>query len=433
MNKRVAVHVLGCKVNQYEVEAIKEIFKNRGYQIVDFDDQADVYIVHTCTVTHLSDRKSRQFIRKAIKKNPDAIVAATGCYAQVSPEEIEKIQGVDVVLGTKDRYKIVDMVEKAHKDKQIKLVTDSKANREFEELPVVKPSRARAFLKIQEGCDRFCTYCIVPYARGPVKSRAFKNTIDEVKNLINEGYQEIVLTGVHTGTYGKDLLHNENLFTLVEEIVKINGLKRLRISSLDPDDISEELLKLMTENDLICPHYHIPLQSGDDHILKKMGRRYNLNDYRELTNKIRDKRPDAAITTDVIVGFPGEDENNFENTMNFIKEISFADLHVFKYSPRKGTPAAEYPGQVASHIKTQRSNLLIALANELWQEYAQLFLGKIKEVLVETKSQGYWEGHTDNYLKVKFIDEGKEDLTGSIIPVYLEKIGEEKFITGLRR
>ncbi|WP_277995558.1 tRNA (N(6)-L-threonylcarbamoyladenosine(37)-C(2))-methylthiotransferase MtaB [Desulfitibacter alkalitolerans] len=427
--KKVAVHVLGCKVNQYEIEGIKELFRERHYKIVDFDEKADVYVIHTCTVTHLGDRKSRQYIRKAVKNNPHAIVAVTGCYAQVSPQEVEKIEGVDIVLGTRDRKEIVDVVEKCQKGRQIKRISDSMLNKEFEELPVFKPSRARAFLKIQEGCDRFCTYCIVPYARGPIKSRDFHNTILEIENLVNNGFQEIVLTGVHLGTYGKDLGKGINLFYLLSELVKISGLKRLRISSLDPDEIDTDLLELMTENEKICPHYHIPLQSGDDLILQKMGRKYTLDDYRRLVTDIRNKRPEAAFTTDVIVGFPGETEELFANTKEFIKEIGFADLHVFKYSPRKGTPAAKYPNQVSTEAKTQRSNELIELSNVLWANYAQGFLGRKAQVLVETKINTLCEGHTGNYLKVRF-EANQEDLIGKIISVKLEKIGQAKELLG---
>ncbi|KUO51427.1 MAG: tRNA (N(6)-L-threonylcarbamoyladenosine(37)-C(2))-methylthiotransferase MtaB [Desulfitibacter sp. BRH_c19] len=426
MDKKVAVHVLGCKVNQYEVEGIKELFKEKGYEIVDFAEKADVYLIHTCTVTHLGDRKSRQFIRKAVKNNPKAIVAVTGCYAQVSPKEVEEIEGVDIVLGTKDRRKIVEIVENAQKGNQLKFIADSNSNREFEELPIFKPSRARAFLKIQEGCDRFCTYCIVPYARGPVKSRDFNNTIAEIQQLVANGFQEIVLTGVHLGTYGKDLTDSKNLFYLINELVKIDKLKRLRISSLDPDDISLDLLNLMTQNEKICSHYHIPLQSGDEFILKKMGRRYTLDHYRKLVKDIRAKRPDAAFTTDVIVGFPGETEDHFTNSAEFIKEIGFADLHVFKYSPRKGTPAADYSNQVPSEIKTLRSSHLMKLSYELWKQYAGKFLGKEGQVLVENLSNNSWEGHTDNYLKTKFEKSLQQDITGEIVTVKLEKIGENK-------
>jgi len=429
--KKVAVHVLGCKVNQYEIEGIKELFRERDYEIVDFDEKAHVYIIHTCTVTHLGDRKSRQYIRKAVKNNPGAIVAVTGCYAQVSPNEVEQIEGVDIVLGTKDRSRIVDVVESCQKGQQVKHISDSMANNEFEELPDFKPSRARAFLKIQEGCDRFCTYCIVPYARGPVKSRDIHNTVSEIKSLVNQGFQEIVLTGVHLGTYGKDLGSEMNLYNLLSELVEISELKHLRISSLDPDEIHGDLLKLIIENEKICSHYHVPLQSGDNSILQKMGRRYTLDDYRKLIANIRYKRPKAAFTTDIIVGFPGETEGFFANTKEFIKEIGFTDIHVFKYSPRKGTPAAEYPEQVSSATKIQRSSELIELSNVLWREYAQLFLGGEIQVLVETNINNFWEGHTGNYLKVKFkADIG--NLTGKIIPVKLEEFGQGKEILGTR-
>ena len=437
--RKVAVHVLGCKVNQYEAEGIKELFRKRDYEIVDFDESADVYIVHTCTVTHPGDRKSRQYIRKAVNNNPHAIVAVTGCYAQISPQEVEQIEGVDIVLGTKDRAYIVDMIESCRNGQQIRHISDSMVNKKFEELPVFKPSRARAFLKIQEGCDRFCTYCIVPYARGPVKSRDFHNTVSEIESLVNRGFQEIVLTGVHLGTYGKELENKIDLYHLLGELVKINGLKRLRISSLDPDEIHDNLLQLMTENEKICPHYHIPLQSGDNSILKSMGREYTTEDYRKLITNIRHKRPEVAFTTDVIVGFPGETAELFANTKDFIREIGFADIHVFKYSPRKGTPAAKYPDQISSEAKSQRSNELIDMSGTLWLKYAQGFLGREVPVLVETevevkieskvgaKINKLWEGYTDNYIKVKFKAEmNREDLIGKIIFVKLENVKLEK-------
>ena len=421
MTKRAAVYVLGCKVNQHEAEAIKQLFKDAGYEIVPFKDWADVYVIHTCTVTHLGDRKSRQMIRRAHRNNINAIIAVTGCYAQTSPEEISGIEGVDLVIGSKERRRIVELVEKIDKTTTISLVSPRKELREFEDLPATSASTVRAFLKIQEGCQQFCTYCIIPYARGPVRSRYLKDTVSATRRLVGQGFKEIVLTGIHIGAYGQEM-DNLNLAALLKELVKVPGLKRLRVSSVDPNEINEELLNILTEEPVICPHYHIPLQSGSDTILNKMHRPYDTETYGRLVRNIRMKRPNAAITSDVMVGFPGETDECFKETMNFIRDVKFADLHVFKYSPRKGTPAAEFSNQVAAPIKDFRSKEIINLGQELWQSYASQFINRPKEVLVEQKMGSCWEGHTDNYLKIRF--EGPENLRGKFveaIPIEIKK------------
>ncbi|MBZ4686788.1 MAG: threonylcarbamoyladenosine tRNA methylthiotransferase MtaB [Clostridia bacterium] len=431
MKKKCAFHVLGCKVNQNEVEALKNIFRKEGYVVVPFHEKADVYVIHTCTVTHISDRKSRQFIRKAIKNNPEAVVAVTGCYAQVSPHEIAKIPGVDIIIGTKDRHRIVQLVEEVkEKNEILNLVDESKFYKEFEELPLANPDRARAFLKVQEGCDRYCTYCIIPYARGPVRSRDPESTITEVKKLVSQGYLEVVLTGIHTALYGKDFADEDvDLSWLIERLAKIDGLKRLRVSSIDPDDFTPRLLKVMTENPVVCPHFHIPLQSGDDRILKKMGRRYTTADYESLVEEIKKRKPGAAITTDIMVGFPGEDEEKFTNSYKFVEKMPFSDLHVFKYSKRQGTPAAKMKDQVEPAVKNERSEKLIKLAEGKFSHYAANFLGCWKEVLVERKLEnGYWEGHTDNYLPVQFSAHGDADLGCQLVNVCLKKVEGKKII-----
>lgn len=431
MKKKCAFHVLGCKVNQNEVEALKNIFRKEGYVVVPFHEKADVYVIHTCTVTHISDRKSRQFIRKAIKNNPEAVVAVTGCYAQVSPHEIAKIPGVDIIIGTKDRHRIVQLVEEVkEKNEILNLVDESKFYKEFEELPLANPDRARAFLKVQEGCDRYCTYCIIPYARGPVRSRDPESTITEVKKLVSQGYLEVVLTGIHTALYGKDFADEDvDLSWLIERLAKIDGLKRLRVSSIDPDDFTPRLLKVMTENPVVCPHFHIPLQSGDDRILKKMGRRYTTADYESLVEEIKKRKPGAAITTDIMVGFPGEDEEKFTNSYKFVEKMPFSDLHVFKYSKRQGTPAAKMKDQVEPAVKNERSEKLIKLAEGKFSHYAANFLGCWKEVLVERKLEnGYWEGHTDNYLPVQFSAHGDADLECQLVNVCLKKVEGKKII-----
>ncbi|CEP68233.1 Methylthiotransferase [Moorella glycerini] len=421
---RVALVSLGCKVNQNELEAIKHLFQAAGYEIVPFPEKADVYVVHTCTVTHISDRKSRQLIRRAVRANPEAVVAVTGCYAQVAPGEVLAIPGVDVVVGTRERQRLVEMVEKAReKGTPVNAVRAHEPGEAFEELPLVEVSRARAFLKIQEGCEEFCTYCIVPYARGPLRSRAPEAILAEVQRLVAAGYLEIVLTGVHTGAYGRDLAGGIDLAGLLKKLVRVPGLERLRISSIDPLDFTPALKAVLAGEEVICPHYHIPLQSGDDTILQKMGRRYTGRYYLELIASLRSKRPRAAFTSDVMVGFPGETEDQFQNTMAVVKEAALAAIHVFPYSPRRGTPAAAMPDQVAPDVKKDRERRLLQLGRRLARQYAREFLNETLTVLVERPlpgQPGVFEGHTGNYLTVAFPATG--DLIGRLVPVRLQEL-----------
>ncbi|KUK12144.1 MAG: MiaB-like tRNA modifying enzyme [Moorella sp. 60_41] len=421
--KRVALTGLGCKVNQNELEALKGLFRSAGYQVVPFEEPADVYVVHTCTVTHLSDRKSRQMIRRAVRNNPEAVVAVTGCYAQVAPEEIMGIPGVDVIVGTRDRARLVELVEEARRTgKVVNAVRQPEKGEAFEELPVTQVSRARAFLKIQEGCEEYCTYCIVPYARGPLRSRAPQRVVEEVQRLVAAGYQEIVLTGVHTGAYGRDLPGGVDLDYLLRQLLQVPGLGRLRLSSIDPLDFTPGLIRTLTEREGICPHFHIPLQSGDDFILRRMGRKYTAAQYLELLDRIRERRPRAAITTDIIVGFPGEKEEHFRRTLEVVQRAAFARLHAFPYSPREGTPAASMPDQVPAEVKKERMARLLDLGKSLEEAYAGDFLGETLDVLVEEQVQGeedLWEGHTGNYLVVRFRSPG--DWTGRLVPVVLEE------------
>ncbi|MGB9660888.1 MAG: tRNA (N(6)-L-threonylcarbamoyladenosine(37)-C(2))-methylthiotransferase MtaB [Moorellaceae bacterium] len=418
---RVALTSLGCKVNQNELEAFKGLFRSAGYEIVPFEDRADVYVVHTCTVTHLSDRKSRQMIRRALRNNPEAVVAVTGCYAQVAPEEVLGIPGVDVVVGTKDRSRVVELVEEARRTgKIINAVRELEEGEPFEELPVSQVHRARAFIKIQEGCEEYCTYCIVPYARGPLRSRAPELVVEEVRKLVAAGYKEIVLTGVHTGAYGRDAQQGIDLSYLLRQLLKLPGLGRIRVSSIDPLDFTPELIRTLTEEEKICPHFHIPLQSGDDFILQRMGRRYTSREYLHLLRLLRSGRPRAAITTDIIVGFPGEKEEHFRHTLEVAQEAAFARIHVFPYSPRAGTPAAAMPEQVEPEVKKERVARLRSLAKRLEEEYARSFLGEVMEVLAEemiSEKESLWEGHTGNYLTVVFAAAG--DWTGRLLPVRL--------------
>ena len=402
------------------------MFQNRGYWVVDFNQRADVCLINTCTVTHLGDRKSRQLIRRMIRNNPEALVVVTGCYAQTSSDEVMAIEGVDLVVGTQDRARIVDLVEMAGQQSgPINAVRDVFKNTKFEELPApVVTERVRAFLKIQEGCSNYCAYCIVPYARGPLKSRAFEDALAEAGSLVAMGFKEIVVTGIHIGAYGQDLGEKGNLTALLDSLAKLPGLARLRVSSIEPMDITSELIEVVVAHEKICRHLHIPLQSGDDEVLKKMRRHYTINDFRQLVRAIRRKIPDLALTTDVIVGFPGETDEQFYNTYRFVQEIAFARLHVFKYSPRRGTPAAEFSSQIPPPVKEERSKRLLVLGRKLAYFFALRQLGCRVQVLVEGPSgqhAGFYEGLTDDYLRVIF-PFSSFNLRGELVTVLIEEL-----------
>lgn len=426
--KRVAVCTLGCKVNQYESAAIAGMFRDRGYLSVDFDDKADIYIINTCTVTHLGDRKSRQLIRRASRNNPEALVAVTGCYAQTAPGEVMDIPGVDLVVGTKDRALLVDLVEGATKSSRpvnpINAVSSYGKEDIFEELPALPlQERVRATLKIQEGCNNFCTYCIVPHARGPLRSRRPGQVMEAVRKIVQAGHKEIVLTGIHTGAYGRDLEDGINLAGLLRDLSVIPGLSRIRLSSIEPNDITPELVDTISNMDNFCRHLHVPLQSGDDTILKRMGRRYSTWDFARLVNVLRENLPDLGLTTDVMVGFPGETEENFDNTFKFVQTLPFTGMHVFKFSPRKGTPAASFDDQVEARLKEGRSRKLIKLSEDMAWSFAKLHLGLVLEVLAEKPLAGQdnlYEGLTDNYIRVVF--PGSEEIRGAIVRVRAEKL-----------
>lgn len=421
MARKVAFFTLGCKTNQYESEAMASIFRREGFETVGFDETADVYIVNTCTVTHLGDRKSRQAIRRAIKNNPDAVVVVTGCYAQTSPGEVLEIPGVDLVVGTRDRDKIVRLVEEAEKaPSPVNAVTDIMSNPDFEDISILDyENRTRAFVKIQEGCNNYCTYCIIPYARGPLRSREPEKVLEEVRKLVNEGFGEIVLTGIHIGAYGAGLNDQADLADLIIKVALTPGLKRLRLGSIEPLDITPRLVNAIAEIRTLCRHLHIPLQSGDDYILQRMNRQYNTFEFSRLVSAIRGQIPEIAITTDVIVGFPGETDELFENTYQFIEELGFSKTHIFKYSPRKGTPAAEYPEQVSAEDKDIRSKRLAALDRENQKKFASRLLGDdATEVLVEQlvdDEEDLWEGLTDNYVRVLL--KSSTDLKGNFVEV----------------
>lgn len=420
--KTVAFHTLGCKVNTYESNAMLKIFQDAGYQEVDFKEVADVYVINTCTVTNTGDSKSRQMIRKAIRKNPEAVVCAVGCYSQVAPEDIEQIEGIGVVLGTQYRKEIVDLVEEYQKTNQKIVKVDSVKNlRKFEDLNIDRFKNTRAFLKIQDGCNNFCTYCIIPYARGRVRSRKPESVLKQAELLVSRGYVEIVLTGIHTAGYGEDL-ENYSFYDLLVDLVKIKGLKRLRISSIETSQITDEIIDLIGSNDIIVDHLHVPLQSGCDATLKRMNRKYTTEQYLEKINKIRSYLPNIAFTTDVIVGFPGETDEEFQATYDFIKKVNYSQLHVFPYSPRKNTPAAKMKDQVNDQVKHQRVERLLELSKQLNYDFAMKQIDKTLKVLFEKRSGDYLIGHASDYLQVKV--KTNENLIGEIVNVKIEKYSD---------
>lgn len=424
----VAFHTLGCKVNHYETEAIWQLFKEQGYSRVEFEHHSDVYVINTCTVTNTGDKKSRQVIRKAVRKNPDAVICVTGCYAQTSPAEIMAIPGVDIVVGTQDRTKLLGYIEQFRNERQpINAVGNIMKNRVYEELDVPAfTDRTRASLKIQEGCNNFCTFCIIPWARGLMRSRDPEEVVRQAQQLVAAGYQEIVLTGIHTGGYGEDL-KNYNLAQLLRDLEQqVYGLKRLRISSIEASQLTDEVIGVLQNSNIVVRHLHIPIQSGSDTVLKRMRRKYTMEFFADRLVRLRKALPDLAITSDVIVGFPGETEEEFMETYRFIQEHKFSELHVFPYSQRTGTPAARMEDQVDEDIKNERVHRLIALNNQLAKEYASKFEGELLEIIPEERFKqnedtGLLEGYTDNYLKV--VIPGDESLIGKIIKVKIVKAG----------
>ncbi|WP_316571974.1 tRNA (N(6)-L-threonylcarbamoyladenosine(37)-C(2))-methylthiotransferase MtaB [Neobacillus sp. YIM B06451] len=424
----VAFHTLGCKVNHYETEAIWQLFKQEGYERVEFESSSDVYIINTCTVTNTGDKKSRQVIRRAIRKNPDAVICVTGCYAQTSPAEIMAIPGVDIVVGTQDRVKMLDYIAQYKQERQpINGVRNIMKNRVYEELDVPAfTDRTRASLKIQEGCNNFCTFCIIPWARGLMRSRDPKEVIRQAQQLVNAGYKEIVLTGIHTGGYGEDL-KDYNLAALLRDLeAEVKGLKRLRISSIEASQNTDEVIQVINDSKLVVRHLHIPLQSGSDTVLKRMRRKYTMEFFGERLDRLKEALPGLAVTSDVIVGFPGETEEEFMETYNFVKEHKFSELHVFPYSKRTGTPAARMEDQVDEEVKNERVHRLIALSDQLAKEYASQFEGEVLEVIPEEEfkeggQSGLYVGYTDNYLKVVF--PATEEMVGKIVKVKITKAG----------
>ena len=430
--KKVAFYTLGCKVNQYETEAMLEMFKKDGYTQVESEEFADVYVINTCTVTHMSDRKSRQYIRRMKKKNPDAIIAVVGCYSQVSPEEILEIEEVNLVMGTNERRQIVEEIKKLDASKKASTVDDIMKVRAFEEIEINQTNgRTRAFMKIQDGCDRFCTYCIIPYARGGrVRSRDLESVINEANKLANNGYKEIVLTGIRVASYGKDVKDADtNLLTVIKAIDKIEGVERIRLSSVEPLLMTDEFIDTVAKMPKVCPHFHLSLQSGCDETLKRMNRRYTTKEYKDIVDKLRQKMPNVAITTDVIVGFPGETNNEFSQTYEFLRDIELSQMHVFKYSPRKGTPAADMENQIDPQMKQMRSDKLIALNKQNFTNFAKKFEGQEFNVLFEQNiGENKYEGLTPNYIRV--IVESEEDIQGKILKTKINDVKDE-YVEGI--
>lgn len=427
---KVAFYTLGCKINQYETEAMIDMFKKEGYEIVSHEEPSDVFVINTCTVTNMSDRKSRQMIRKAHKLNPNGVISVVGCYAQTNPADILEIPEVDVVVGSSRKNEIVSLVEKAKRENiVINAVDDIMKVKAFEETPITDSmDRTRVNIKIQEGCQQFCSYCIIPYARGPIRSRMPKEIIKEVERVASHGFKEVVLNGIHVASYGKDFKDTEyngiDLLEIIKMIAKIDGIERIRLSSMEPTYLTEERIIELSKINKLCNHYHLSLQSGCDDTLKRMNRKYTTAQYKEVVENLRKNIEDVAITTDVIVGFPGETDEEFAITYKFLEEIQLTKLHVFRYSKRKGTVAAKIENQVSDEDKNKRSHLLIKLSDECTNNFYSNYLNKTVRVLVEQEvNENTLEGHTTNYIKVVF--RGDTDLKGEIINVKIDNLHED--------
>ena len=417
--KKVSFYTLGCKVNQYETNAMAQKFKEAGYEIVDMnEDISDICIVNTCTVTNMSDRKSRHSLRRVKEKNPSAIIAAVGCYAQVDKNDLEKMPEIDIVLGNEEKANIVQYVEnfmENQNESKLIEIEDIATKKEFEDMgQITYTEKTRAFIKVQDGCNQFCSYCIIPYARGRVRSRNAESIIKEITQIAQNGIKEVVITGIHVASYGRDFGNENGLIELLEKINEIEGIKRIRLGSLEPKIITEEFMQRLSKLEKMCHHFHLSLQSGCDGTLKRMNRKYTTVEVREIIERLRRYYDDVMLTTDIIVGFPGETEEEFETTYQFLKEVKLYKMHVFQYSPRKGTRAAVMPDQIDGNIKEARSKKLIELSNENQKMYNQQLVGQEVEVLFEDKEVEdgitYFRGHTQNYVLVKYkTDENLEN------------------------
>ena len=406
-----------------------ELFTEKGYEVVDFEEYADVYLINTCTVTNLGDKKSRQMIRRAKRINPNSVVVATGCYAQVASEEVAKIEGINIVIGTKNRSEIVETVENyVAENGVVNNVSDIMGEKEFEPLQISRlTNRTRAYIKIQEGCNRYCTYCIIPYARGPIRSRKPEEVIEEVKKLAENGFKEVVLTGIHVASYGLDL-GNITLADIIEKVHSVNGIERIRFSSMEPLAIDDDFVARMAKLPKVCDHYHLSLQSGCNRTLKRMNRKYNAEQYAEACERLRNAFPNVAITTDIIVGFPDETEEDFKESLAFAKKMKLDKIHTFPYSPKKGTPAAKMKNQISGDVKSQRSKEMIALSDKMNIDFLNNNIGKTVPVLFEDMENGFWQGHTTNYIKV--LVKSDENLNNKIVDVKLDKIHGVEIVEG---
>ena len=438
MKKKAALHNLGCKVNAYELEAIQQMLEQQGYEIVPFAPGADIYIINTCTVTNIADRKSRQMLHKAKKMNPDAVVVACGCYVQAAGEKLEQDSAIDLVVGNNKKKEIPAILEEYFREKEEgrsgsgTWVTDMTHNREYETLSISRTAEhTRAFIKVQDGCNQFCTYCIIPYARGRVRSRRSEDVLEEVRRLAESGCQEVVLTGIHLSSYGVDLEEGQNLLALIRTIHAVDGIRRIRLGSLEPGIITEEFTEAIAALPKVCPHFHLSLQSGCDTVLERMNRRYRSEEYKEKCRLLRRVYDRPALTTDVIVGFPGETEEEFEASRAFVEEVNFFETHIFKYSRREGTRAAAMPDQIPEQEKTRRSHILLELDAQRRQEYMESFLGEEKEVLLEEKveldGKNWWVGYTREYLKAIVPDDGK-NRANEMISVRFSQIYHREYL-----
>ena len=440
MKKTVSFYTLGCKVNQYETNAMEQQFIKNNYEIVENTQKADIYVINTCTVTNMAERKSRQMLRRVKEINPSAVLVVCGCYAQVAKNELEQIPEIDIILGINEKNEIVQIVENyiekmAEQDKKSQKaeIDDVSKQKEFLDFgDVTYTEKNRAVVKVQDGCNMFCSYCIIPYARGRIRSRKIESVVSEIEKIAKEGIKEVVITGIHVASYGKDF-DNENtskkirLIDLLEAINKIDGIDRIRLSSLEPTIVDEEFATRLSKLDKICDHFHLSLQSGCDETLKRMNRKYTTQIYRDAVATLRKYYPEASFTTDVIVGFPGETDEEFAKTYEFLKEIDFYRLHVFKYSPRRGTVAEKMPNQIDGNEKEERSNKLIELSNSTENKHNQSYIGKTVKVLFEEFEDGFFKGHTTNYMMVKVAgeEEQSDKFVNKILDVKIKENNDE--------
>lgn len=417
---KVAIYTLGCKVNLYESEVIMNSFKKSGYEIVDFEDNADIVIINTCTVTNTSDKKSRNIIRQAVKKHENAVIVVMGCYSQVRSADIKEIDGVDIIIGNTKKSKVVSLVEEYLKNKKSITEIDDIMHTDFEPMELdTFETRTRAFVKIQDGCNNFCSYCIIPYSRGNIRSKEKDDVVSEIKCLVKNGYKEVVLTGIHTGHYGKDK-YDYDFSDLLSELCKIDNLKRIRISSIEITELDSKFIDVLKNNKVIVNHMHIPLQSGCDKTLKEMNRKYDTKYYLDKINLIRSIRPNISITTDLIVGFPNETEEDFNNTLSFLRKVKFSKIHVFPYSRRKGTKADLMDNQIDEQTKHKRVKEVLKLSEELEIEYMNKFINTDVLVLIEKFENGIISGHTENYIPVKV--NGVESDINELLMIHIDKM-----------